>query len=239
MSPTLSRIGTNGQAFGHGGTAFGVADFYPATAPVADPRARFLFFGEARAAGNTAGMLFDQSGHGNHFTQGESSVQPTFSTDSDNTPRYEFNYRFWISPLITAAGSYEAHFAVNLTSVGNGYLFDSNNHSLLLGQGDALYYSTTFGVKGGGIYTGTGKHVISFKLDAVAGTGKVYKNGVLIFTGSYTAVALNLGRHGCDFSTNGNGAVPGYGHAFAIATAIGTDAEFAATIAYLRTTPGF
>lgn len=200
-------------------------------------KTRFAFFGEAYAPGNTAGQLSDQSGHGQHFTQADPARQAVYSTDAQGVGRYQTATagaaNYWNSPLTAAAGSLEFHLVADLADAATAYFFDGNGHSILIGQTELLYYSPAFGFQGGSQALGPGKAVYSWLLDAAAGTGTVLRNGAAVFTGSYVAAALDLGRLGGDYTTENYGAIRGYLYAFAVATGLGTPAEQAATISYL------
>lgn len=169
-------------------------------------KTRHLAFLEAGDSQSTASQWYDQSGNSNHFTQADADRQPTLVADTAGYMRYDLSmpgkgHGFWQLPALSPAqADYTIRMVLNVADNTNeNYLFDANNHTLLLSPGPAvgLYYSSLFGARGNTVLP-LGKHLITWNLSQVNG-GKVYVDGQLLYAGSYTQVPVTGGRLGQDY----------------------------------------
>lgn len=200
-------------------------------------KTRFIFFGEADNAGNTATQFTDLSTHNNHFPQPNAINLPAKAAASDGLVGYTMGSgKYFDNGLNQPVGDFVFYAVMKLdTAPGSMYMYDTQGHGLLLGSGpDGLYYQSSSSGHGGGIALPVGsRFIVRYGLSAAGTTVSV--NEHVIYSGTYAQTALSGGRLGCDFSSDGYGAIPGSIFAFAVASGIETAAQISDTHAYLKT----
>lgn len=211
---------------------------------VLDPTT-FLFVGDSKGTGNTTNRLFDQSGKGNHFDQAFPEYYPILTTDAQNVPAYDMDLgtsgisKNWTHTIQNSASGYTIYTVLNLRGLGdangnNTYLFDTNNHTFLIGYGNAgNVYSTSFGALGA-VQFPLGKVVVSWSISATTGI-KLYFNKVeVLSTTGYVNVPISGGRFGGDFGSPRYAPTRGLTYFFGITNQEHTLAQMNQNIDYLQ-----
>jgi hypothetical protein len=167
----------------------------------------FLFFGRANNPDTTGSLFVDESPNGLHMVSPSFGVPYGIATDINGKrvlrpPNASLNPRMAFDFGSVGPGSYSCYAVVRIADPNGYYFFDNVGHSLLLGINsyDGAYLAN--GVHGY-LPVPVGELVcLVWVLDAASGTGKVYVNNEVVYSGAYYGATLTNGFLGNDYFNN-------------------------------------